>query len=45
MLFRSEYHGAAPVGARRFVPDLATPTLVAAITAFMLGGLLVAVAG
>lgn len=40
-----EYHGAAPVGARRFVPDLATPTLVAAITAFMLGGLLVAVAG
>lgn len=39
------YHGAAPVGARRFVPDLATPTLVAGITAFMLGGLLVALAG
>ncbi|GAA1449110.1 hypothetical protein GCM10009641_78620 [Mycobacterium cookii] len=33
-----EYHGAEPAGARRrFMPDLATPTLVAAITAFLLG--------
>jgi hypothetical protein len=39
-----EYHGAEPAGARRFIPDLATPTLVAAITAFMLGGLVVSVA-
>lgn len=39
-----EYHGAEPVGARRYVPDLATPTLVAAISAFMLGGLVVALA-
>jgi hypothetical protein len=39
-----EYHGATPLGARRFIPDLATPTLVAAITAFMLGGLLVSTA-
>ena len=31
-------------GARRFIPDLATATLVAAITAFMLGGLVVSVA-
>lgn len=39
-----EYHGAEPTGARRSIPDLATPTLVAAITAFMLGGLVVSVA-
>ena len=39
-----EYHGAEPTGPRRFIPDLATPTLVAAITAFMLGGLAVSVA-
>ena len=39
-----EYHGAEPTGARRLIPDLATPTLVAAITAFMLGGLVVSVA-
>lgn len=39
-----EYHGATPTGARRYIPDLATPTLVAAITAFMLGGLLVSAA-
>ena len=39
-----EYHGAEPTGARRFIPDLATPTLVAAITAFMVGGLVVSVA-
>jgi hypothetical protein len=38
------YHGATPTGARRFIPDLATSTLVAAITAFMLGGLVVSVA-
>ncbi len=39
-----EFHGAAPVGARRLIPALATSTLVAAITAFMLGGLLVSAA-
>jgi len=39
-----DYHGAEPQGARRFIPDLATPTLVAGITAFMLGGLVVSVA-
>ena len=39
-----EFHGATPVGGRRFIPDLATPTLVAAIAAFMLGGLLVSTA-
>ena len=39
------YHGAnAPSGARRYIPALSTATLVAAITAFMLGGLLVALA-
>ncbi|MER7073136.1 DUF4396 domain-containing protein [Terrabacter sp. NPDC000476] len=39
-------HGdAAPTGARRFVPDLPTPALAAAIAAFLLGGLVVAVAG
>lgn len=39
-----EDHGAEPTGARRFIPELATPTLVAAIAAFMLGGLVVSVA-
>ncbi|MBC2959361.1 DUF4396 domain-containing protein [Nocardioides deserti] len=41
-----EYHqSSAPAdGMRRFIPSLATPTLVAAITAFMLGGLVVSVA-
>jgi hypothetical protein len=39
-----DLHGATPTGARRYIPDLATPTLVAAITAFMLGGLLVSAA-
>jgi preprotein translocase subunit SecG len=41
-----EFHGAAttPTGARRFIPSLATSTLVAAIAAFLLGGLLVSVA-
>lgn len=40
------YHGGTeqPVGRRRFIPALATPTLAAAIAAFLLGGLLVAVA-
>ena len=38
------YHGVEPAGARRFIPELATSTLVASITAFMLGGLVVSVA-
>jgi len=38
------FHGAEPQGARRFIPDLGTATLVAAIVAFMLGGLVVSVA-
>ncbi|HXH80341.1 DUF4396 domain-containing protein [Nocardioides sp.] len=39
------YHGAAAAtGLRRFIPTLATATLVAAITAFMLGGLIVSIA-
>ena len=38
------FHGAEPEGARRFIPDLATATLVAAIVAFMLGGLVVSIA-
>jgi hypothetical protein len=36
--------GAAVTGARRFIPDLPAPGLAAAIAAFMLGGLVVAVA-
>jgi hypothetical protein len=36
--------GEQPTGARRLIPALATPTLTAAITAFLLGGLLVSVA-
>ena len=40
-----DYHGGGPVtGARRFIPTFATSTLVAAIVAFMLGGLVVSVA-
>src|SRR4051812_48768213 len=41
------YHGAvAPAeGWRRFVPQIGTGTLVAVILAFMLGGLIVAIAG
>ena len=40
-----EYHGAAPAtGARRFIPSLSTATLVAAIAAFLLGGLVVSAA-
>jgi preprotein translocase subunit SecG len=39
------YHGGdAVTGARRFIPTLTTSTLVAAIVAFMLGGLVVSVA-
>jgi preprotein translocase subunit SecG len=40
-----DYHGGGQVtGARRFIPTLATSTLVAAIVAFMLGGLVVSIA-
>ena len=41
-----EYHhsGGTPTGARRFIPSLSTGALVAAIVAFMLGGLVVAIA-
>jgi len=42
-----EYHHSArgeATGARRFIPDLSTATLAAAIVAFMLGGLAVALA-
>jgi hypothetical protein len=41
-----EYHGAAsePTGARRYIPSFGTATLVAAIVAFMLGGLIVSIA-
>jgi hypothetical protein len=40
-----EYHGAAAgAGARRLIPSIATTTLAAAITAFLLGGLTVALA-
>lgn len=42
-----KYHGGAGsdvTGIRRLIPTLSTPTLTAAITAFMLGGLVVAVA-
>lgn len=39
------YHGSGtPEGARRFIPDLSTTTLVAVIAAFMLGGLVVSIA-
>lgn len=40
------YHGAEPVstGARRFIPSLSTPAMVAVIVAFMLGGLVVSAA-
>jgi uncharacterized protein DUF4396 len=41
-----EYHhgNTAPTGARRFIPAFTIGTLVAAITAFMLGGLVVSLA-
>jgi hypothetical protein len=41
-----EYHHVSPTGvtgARRLIPDLSTPTLAAAVVAFVLGGLAVAV--
>ena len=40
------YHAATgePSSARRFIPSLSTPVLVAAIAAFMLGGLVVSIA-
>jgi hypothetical protein len=38
------YMDAEPVGARRYVPALTTSALVAAIAAFMLGGLVVSIA-
>ncbi|ULE35714.1 DUF4396 domain-containing protein [Mycobacterium sp. IDR2000157661] len=40
-----QYHGGSvPVGARRFIPAFGTGVLVAAVVAFMLGGLVVSVA-
>ncbi|MET0896536.1 MAG: DUF4396 domain-containing protein [Mycobacterium sp.] len=41
-----QYHhdGHPPAGARRFIPSMSTATLVAAISAFMLGGLVVSIA-
>ncbi|MGB0099217.1 MAG: DUF4396 domain-containing protein [Nocardioides sp.] len=40
-----EYHdGADPSGARRWIPDISTGALVAVIVAFLLGGLVVAIA-
>jgi Domain of unknown function (DUF4396) len=40
-----KYHGGdAPTGARRFIPSFSSATLAAAITAFMLGGLVVSIA-
>jgi hypothetical protein len=38
------YQSATPTGARRFIPSLSTGVLVAAIVAFMLGGLVVSIA-
>ncbi|MGK2879623.1 MAG: DUF4396 domain-containing protein [Mycobacterium sp.] len=41
-----KYHDATdtPIGARRYIPSLSTATLIAAITAYMLGGLTVSIA-
>lgn len=39
-----QQQAAEPTGARRFIPSLATPTLVAALLAFLLGGLVVSAA-
>lgn len=40
-----QHHGSGtPTGARRLIPDLSTTALVAAIAAFMLGGLVVSIA-
>ncbi len=43
-LTHGHHDGGTATGARRFIPSLATSTLVAAIVAFMLGGLVVSVA-
>ena len=44
-LLHEHHHDAAPVtGPRRFIPSLPTPTLVAVLVAFMLGGLVVSIA-
>lgn len=42
-----EYHGVAEEaeGARRLIPSFSTPALVAVLIAFMLGGLVVSIAG
>jgi len=41
-----EYHhgGGEPAGARRYIPSLSTGALISAISAFMLGGLVVSIA-
>lgn len=40
-----EYHSApAPTGPRRYIPDIGSAALAAALVAFMLGGLLVSLA-
>jgi len=45
LLHEHHQHDAAPVtGPRRFIPFLPTPTLVAVLVAFMLGGLVVSIA-
>ena len=45
LLHQHHHHGTGPVtGARRFIPSLPTPTLVAVLVAFMLGGLVVSIA-
>jgi hypothetical protein len=41
---RYHQHGAEPTGLRRFIPSFSTATLIAAISAFMLGGLVVSIA-
>jgi hypothetical protein len=45
LLHEHHHHDPGPVtGARRFIPSLPTPTLVAVLVAFMLGGLVVSIA-
>ena len=41
---RYHQHGAHPAGTRRFIPSFSTATLIAAISAFMLGELVVSIA-
>ena len=44
-LLHQHHHDPGPVtGARRFIPSFPTPTLVAVLVAFMLGGLVVSIA-